>query len=76
MKVINHNSNILNPKPVEMGFYIGKNMEYAAIPLANSDTKLMVFYMGKALKECRNRKSAMSLIQKHMKGKSIAKLPI
>ena len=76
MKVINHNSNILHPKPVEMGFYIGKNMEYAAIPLANSDTKLMVFYMGKALKECRNRKSAMNLIEKHMKGKSIAKLPI
>ena len=76
MKAINHNSNILHPKQVEIGFYIGKDMEYAAIPLANSDTKLMVFYMGKVLKECRNRKSAMNLIEKHMKGKSIAKLPI
>ena len=76
MKIINHKSDILNPKPIEMGFYVGKDMEYAAIPLANSDTKLMVFYMGKLLKECRNRKSAMNLIEKHMKGKSIAKLPI
>tara|TARA_B100002019_G_scaffold277977_1_gene278362 strand:+ start:124 stop:363 length:240 start_codon:yes stop_codon:yes gene_type:complete len=76
VKIVNHKSDILNPKPVEMGFYIGKDMEYAAIPLANSDTKLTVFYMGKQLKVCRNRKSAMNLIQKHMKGKSIARLPV
>ena len=50
MKIVNHKSDILDPKPVEMGFYIGKDMEYAAIPLANSDTKLMVFYMGKLLR--------------------------
>lgn len=76
MKIVNHKSDVLNSKPVEMGFYVGKDMEYAAIPLAGSDTKLIVFYMGKLLKECRNRKSAMNLIQKHMKGKSIARLPV
>ena len=76
MKIVNHKSDVLNSKPVEMGFYVGRDMEYAAIPLAGSDTKLIVFYMGKLLKECRNRKSAMNLIQKHMKGKSIARLPV
>ena len=76
MKIVNHKSDVLNSKPVEMGFYVGNDMEYAAIPLAGSDTKLIVFYMGKLLKECRNRKSAMNLIQKHMKGKSIARLPV
>mgnify|MGYP003137238405 FL=1 len=76
MKIVNHKSDVLDSKPIEMGFYVGKDMEYAAIPLAGSDTKLIVFYMGKLLKECRNRKSAMNLIQKHMKGKSIARLPV
>jgi len=76
MKIINHKSDILNPKPIEMGFYVGKDMEYAAIPLADSATKLMVFYMGKQLKVCRNRSAAINLIQKHSKGKSIAVLPV
>ena len=76
MKIVNHKSDVLDSKPIEMGFYVGKDMEYAAIPLAGSDTKLIVFYMGKLLKECRNRKSAMNLIQNHMKGKSIARLPV
>lgn len=76
MKIEQHKSDILDSKPTEMGFYVGKNMEYAAIPLANSKTKLMVFYMGKQLKVCRNRKAAVDLIKKHQKGKSIATLPV
>ena len=49
---------------------------YAAVPLAGSDTKLMIIHKGKQLKTCRNRKSAVNFIAKHSKGKSVAKLPI
>ena len=49
---------------------------YAAIPVAGSDTKLMIIHQGKQLKTCRNRKSALNFIEKHSKGKSVAKLPV
>ena len=79
MKIIEHNSAILNPKVVEMGFIMGKYDDpkmYAAVPMANSDTKLMIIHQGKLLKICRNRKSALNFIAKHSKGKSVAKLPV
>ena len=69
MKIINHKSNILDSKPVEMGFTIGKNMEWAAVPVIGSDTKLAIIHGGKVLKICRNRKSAISFIKKHSKTK-------
>ena len=75
MKIIEHNSAILEPKVVEIGFVVGKNMEYAAIPISCSDTQLMIIHKGKQLKVCRNRKSALNFIEKHSKGKSLSKLP-
>jgi|TARA_Y100000310_G_C20510272_1_gene728482 hypothetical protein len=79
MKLIQQKSDVLDPKPVEQGFIVGKYddpLMYAAVPIAGSNTKLAIIHQGKILKECRNRKSAMNLIQKHMKGKSIARLPV
>lgn len=79
MKIIEHNSGILDPKPVEMGFVVGKYDDpkmYAAVPVGGSDVKLAIIHQGKQLKVCRNRKSAISFISKHSKGKSVAKLPV
>ena len=66
MKLIQHKSDILEPKPIELGFLMG---DYAAIPMIGSDTKLMVIHEGKHLKVCRNRKSAITFIKKHSKTK-------
>ena len=79
MKITENNSSILEPKNVEMGFTVGKYTDplmYAAIPVAGSDTKLMIIHQGKQLNTCRNRKSALNFIEKHSKGKSVAKLPV
>jgi len=76
MKIIEHNSSILDPKSIEMGFVIGKNMEYAAVPMVGSSTQLMIIHQGKQLKICRNRKFALNFIAKHSKGKSVGKLPV
>ena len=69
MKLTQHKSDILDPKPVELGFTIGKNMEWAAVPVGGSDTKLAVIHDGKVLKVCRNRKSAINFIEKYSKTK-------
>ena len=79
MKLTQTKSDILDPKPVEQGFIVGKYddpLMYAAVPIAGSSTKLAVIYQGNILKVCRNRKSAVKLIERHKKGKSVAKLPI
>ncbi len=79
MKVVSNNSTILNPKPGEMGFIIGKYEDpkmYAAVPVAGSSTKLAIIHQAKILKVCRNRASALNFITKHSKGKSVGKLPI
>ena len=79
MKITEHNSSILEPKSVDMGFTVGKYddpLMYAAVPIIGSDTQLMIIHQGKQLKICRNRKSALNFIEKHRKGKSVAKLPI
>ena len=74
------NPYVLNPKPEEVGFLVGKNWEdpelYAAVPLMGSTTQLVIIYKGKQIKVCRNRKSAQNFIDKHRKGKSVAKLPV
>lgn len=67
MKIAQHKSDILSPKPVEMGFTVGKDLEYAAVPVVGSDTKLAIVYNAQILKVCRNRKSALNFIQKHKK---------
>jgi len=79
MKLTQTKSSILDPKPVEQGFIVGKYTDplmYAAVPVAGSTTKLAVIYQGNILKVCRNRKSAVNFIERHRKGKSVAKLPV
>ena len=49
---------------------------YAAVPIAGSNTKLAIIHQGRVLKECRNRQSAINFIERHRKGKSVAKLPM
>ena len=70
MKIINHKSNILDPKPTEQGFIVGKYNDplmYAAVPVAGSTTKLAIIHQGNIIKYCRNRKSAINYINKHKK---------
>jgi len=74
------NPHILDAKPIEVGFLVGKSWEdpnlYAAVPIIGSSTQLAIIYQGRCIKECRNRQSAINFIKKHSKGKSVAKLPI
>jgi len=61
------------------GFTVGKweyNTLYAAVPLVGSDTKLVIIHKGEQIKVCRNEQSARNFIEKHRKGKSVAKLPV
>jgi len=79
MKVTQNKSDILDPKPVEQGFIVGKYddpLMYAAVPIAGSNTKLAVVHQANVLKVCRNRQSAVNFIERHRKGKSVAKLPL
>jgi hypothetical protein len=79
MKVTQTKRSILDPKPVEEGFMVGKYTDplcYAAVPIAGSDIRLAIIYQGRVIKECRNRQSAMNFIERHRKGKSVAKLPL
>ena len=79
MKVTQIKTSILDPKPVEEGFMVGKYTDplcYAAVPIAGSNTKLAIIHRGQILKECRNRQSAINFINKHSKGKSVARLPV
>ncbi len=69
MKLTEHRSDILDAKVRELGFIVGKEDEYAAIPLAGSETKLVIFHKGNILKTCRNRKAALTFIKKHNKTK-------
>ena len=68
MKLIQTKSSILESKPVEEGFMVGKYEDplcYAAVPLMGSNTKLVIIHGGKQLKTCRNRKSAINFIERH-----------
>ena len=79
MKITQTRTSILDAKPVEEGFIVGKYddpMMYAAIPFGTSDTKLAVVHQANVLKVCRNRQSAMNFIDRHRKKKSVAKLPL
>ena len=72
MKIINHKSNILDPKPTEQGFIVGKYSDplmYAAVPVAGSTTKLAIIHQGNIIKYCRNRQSALNFIKKQSKKK-------
>ena len=79
MKVTQTRSTILDAKPVEEGFIVGKHddpMMYAAVPIGGSDTQLAVVHQANVLKVCRNRQSAINFIDRHRKKKSVAKLPL
>jgi len=79
MKLKQNKSDIFDPKPVEQGFIVGKYddpLMYAAVPIAGSNTKLAVVHQANVLKVCRNRQSAINFIERHRKGKSVAKLPL
>ena len=79
MKLEQQKTTILDPKPVEEGFIIGKYddpMMYAGVPIAGSDTKLAVVHQANVLKVCRNRQSAINFIDRHKRKKSVARLPV
>ena len=72
MKLTQQRSDILDPKPSEQGFIVGKYddpLMYAAVPVAGSDTKLAIIHQGNIIKYCRNRQSALNFIQKRSKKK-------
>jgi len=72
MKLTQQRSDILDPKPSEQGFIVGKYddpLMYAAVPVAGSDTKLAIIHQGNIIKYCRNRQSALNFIQKQSKKK-------
>ena len=72
MKLTQQKSDILDPKPSEQGFIVGKYddpLMYAAVPVAGSDTKLAIIHQGNVIKYCRNRQSALNFIQKQSKKK-------
>ena len=56
------NSHILEPQPGAIPIFINDNL--LAIPMSGSQTKLMVIHNGSPVKVCRNRQSAMTLIDK------------
>ena len=72
MKLTQQNSDILDPKPTEQGFIVGKYddpMMYAAVPVAGTDKQLAIIHQGNVIKYCRNRQSALNFIQKQSKKK-------
>ena len=67
MKLIQQRSDILDPKPTEQGFIVGKYddpMMYAAVPIAGTDKQLAIIHQGNVIKYCRNRQSALNFIQR------------
>lgn len=72
MKIISTRASLLDAKPYEEGFIIGKYddpMMYAAIPVAGSTTKLAIVHQANVLKVCRNRQSAINFIDKHKRSR-------
>ena len=72
MKLTQQKSDILDPKPTEQGFIVGKYddpMMYAAIPVAGTDKQLAIIHQGNVIKYCRNRQSALNFIQRQSKKK-------
>ena len=61
---------ILDPKQISHGFVINDG-EYAAVPMSNSDTQLMVIHNGSPLKVCRNESSGSQLYQETPKTKKM-----
>ena len=67
MKLTQQKSDILDPKPSEQGFIVGKYddpLMYAAVPIAGTDKQLAIIHQGNVIKYCRNRQSALNFIQR------------
>ena len=56
------NSHILDPQPGAIPIVYNDNL--LAIPLADSNTQLMVIHNGSPIKVCRNKQSALTLMKK------------
>tara|TARA_R100001460_G_scaffold53804_1_gene92957 strand:+ start:32 stop:250 length:219 start_codon:yes stop_codon:yes gene_type:complete len=70
MKITEINTHILDPVVINNGFIVDDG-KYAVIPIAGSDTKMMVVYDNcKKMKVCRNRQSAENFIKKERKRKN------
>ena len=59
---------ILDPKQISHGFVVNDG-EYAAVPMGNSDTQLMVIHNGSPLKVCRNETSKLETLSRNTKNK-------
>jgi|TARA_R100000455_G_scaffold16524_1_gene7959 hypothetical protein len=57
---------IFDSKQISHGFVVNEG-EYAAVPMIDSNTQLMVIHNGLPLKVCRNESSARNFIKKHQK---------
>tara|TARA_R100000951_G_scaffold115191_2_gene122497 strand:- start:5365 stop:5592 length:228 start_codon:yes stop_codon:yes gene_type:complete len=72
MKITYTKTSLLDAKPYEEGFIVGKYDDptmYAAIPVAGSTTKLAIVHQANVLKVCRNRQSAINFIDKHKRSR-------
>lgn len=72
MKIISTRASLLDAKPYEEGFIVGKHDDptmYAAVPIAGSTTKLAIVHQANVLKVCRNRQSAINFIDKHKRSR-------
>ena len=58
------NSHILDANPGQLGWVVGSNWEIAIVPVAGSNTKMMVIYDNGKMKLCRNRQSAQNFANK------------
>lgn len=65
------NETLLDPTPGSPNGYVSKNMEWAAIPWGK---KFIIVYKGQQVYTANNYKSAVSYIQKAVKGKSVSTL--
>ena len=65
------NETLLDPTPESPNGYVSKNMEWAALPWGK---KFIIVYKGQQVHTANNYKSAVSYIQKAVKGKSVSTL--
>lgn len=65
------NESLLDPTPGSPNGYVSKNMEWAAIPWGK---KFIIVHKGQQVHTANNYKSAVSYIQKAVKGKSVSTL--
>jgi hypothetical protein len=65
------NEGILNPKPGDPNGYVTKDGMWSAVPCGK---KFVIIHNGQQIHTTNNYRSAMSYIQKAIKGKSVSSL--